>query len=262
VRDYPIALAAGQALTVNVAAHLVRLKDSSGALLVEGFKDGLSVLYSRLRPGNAHRIIGGIDRLLITNETLNEITATLILGNGEFQDDRVPNTIVVNGAPVIESITVSIDPISPSNYPAYMMSVANIAVAGQFSQAQLYNPIGSGKKLLVYRAVLRVYNPASQVQLLKTTGGFKLGGAANQNGKLDSADPNSVAELWKDSNATVLDTRNAVEYFMASHGLASNFVIPLEAHQIPLYEGEGLAASGSSTNEYCGLVAEFEERPL
>lgn len=110
----------------------------------------------------------------------------------------------LNGISTVNSI-----PAAPVGYKFYfhgMVDIPGVATANNF--LSVFNPVGSGKTLVFYQAIISGYagaaaTSANSLQIFRTTAasGGSLVAAANVN-RFVTTDPNPVAEVRTDNPST------------------------------------------------------------
>lgn len=93
-------------------------------------------------PGAWAKLIEPFDRVRIINGTLASVS-TFVIGDGEVGVDQVIGEVTVRDSAVIRSV----------NGAAFAYQFALAAVATKYAQVQLWNPTGSGNRLILKQAV-------------------------------------------------------------------------------------------------------------
>lgn len=178
---------------------------------------------------------------------------------GEFQGfvqvDKDGNAVSSsNPLPITSSAQMSS---SSANFDGVMFTAFTVvtAVAAKYTSAQLYNPIGSGKTLLVYSAT--GYNVSTACLWYRSNPTTQLANSVLNitNNKLGGA--NSIAQLRTDNLSTVPDTTlppvNVTQSLPAGAGLlygAQFFAIP---------EGYSLQFTQATVNVGMGVTFVYAE---
>lgn len=132
MRDYPKRIAPTSSQQLDVNCTLIRLKESNVAdpVLIEGYSDnGQAVMALALYPGSSVRSPVRLKKIRIENQTAVEMQIVLLCGDGDFQDDRVPNTVVY------ESQAENLAKIGR----AYLQTITVNQNSGYYGLAGIYN---------------------------------------------------------------------------------------------------------------------------
>lgn len=134
MKSYKVVLAPGEQIPINAVGDFVRVHTANQVLKLET-DTGTSV---NIESGQDIRI-PKFDRLLITNTGSLADTATLLIGIGGFNDARISGVVEVINGGLIRS----------KNGIAYLSTGHSGPLASEYSHVQLWNPAGSGVRLVV-----------------------------------------------------------------------------------------------------------------
>lgn len=135
-------------MNLDVKGKFFKYRSGTGAIRVRASKGG----YVDLLPGQGVR---GLDfeSLTVADRSGANNAGVLIVGDFDFQDDRIAGTVdVVDGG---RTRTIQ--------GQAFMGYAGVTSAAGQYSTSQLWNPAGSGKRLVVEQIAINCDNSAPVV---------------------------------------------------------------------------------------------------
>lgn len=188
-----------------------------------------------LKPGQAYKFNAGeaAPRWSIRNHKgEGTIVGQLLFSVGTFTDNRVSGSVeVIDGGKNRVSAGVT-----------YSLSAAPSAQAGLINHVQLWNPVGSGKNLVVSQVIVGTsafdivafkFHNAALATLAGNVLNKKAGAAA------------SIAESRSQRDAAVL-TPGAALVFATCNGSSSNLIKPTEPFLLP--PGNGLVVHNATAN--------------
>ena len=135
--QFDFAIPGNGAQVVDVVGRFVKYVSGAGKIRVRLDKGG----YLDLLPGQGAK---GLDfaRLQIEDRSGAGNYGVLLAGNFEFQDDRVSGDVsIIDGG---KNRTIA--------NQTFMMAASNGPTAGQYAVQELWNPAGSGKRIIVEQA--------------------------------------------------------------------------------------------------------------
>lgn len=103
MKEINISVAAGTTQPVNMQGGVINVKASTGALKFKG--QGFEV---RLTAGQGIRIKQGFDDFNVENESAGIITATLVIGTGDFTDNSLPDMNLAKSGNASDQVDESI----------------------------------------------------------------------------------------------------------------------------------------------------------
>jgi len=144
---FDITIAAGASRQIDVqASYIYYLNGSAGGMdttiELRPISGGETVY---LKPGQAYKmpqalVVQGITRWIIKNlKGEATITGQVLMGEGEFTDNRITGSVEVVDGGKARSLAGR----------AYMCAISAGISAGQFAFNELWNPLGSGKNVIV-----------------------------------------------------------------------------------------------------------------
>ncbi len=180
MQSYPLALSSAMNVTsfANDADHFIYESGVSAgdARIIVRPENGAEII---LKPGQSFRIASDASRWFVKSfDGVSTIAGVIIIGSGDFVDNGIVGTVsVVDGAKIRTDAGV-----------AFLISADCAALAANIALSQLWNPVGSGKKIILESFSLASSNTvqigfgysALQVATLSGVGVCKkLGGAAS-----------------------------------------------------------------------------------
>ncbi|NIA56180.1 hypothetical protein HAV22_21335 [Massilia sp. TW-1] len=183
--------------------------------------------------------------LSVQDRTGANNSGTILAGDFDFHDDRISGTVdVVDGgkARTLQGIA----------FYAYVNAAKS---AGNFAHSQLWNPVGSGKNLIVEKVML-TNGTVATLQSLRY-GGVALPtlGTPPVNKKLNG--PASVAQCRSDLNAAQSGA------IMFNSYVSANLLLPLVPNEpIIVPPGNGIMAVGGEVGNDAPVTFEFYEDPI
>lgn len=237
---YPFSIPASGSVTLLVEGDFFKVKSSTGMLSVTG--DSFGTLEDLLA-GQGLRDTN-FKRLTLTDETGAVNNGFILVSDSTFIDDRITGEVsVIDGG---KSRTLA--------NTAFWGNVSMGSAVGALSTAQIFNPAGSGKNLVIEQ-ILGSANAATNLslnyhdtQLTTLTGNAlskKRGGAA------------SVAQMREELPVAAVGTRIAVFGVAAT----SAFFLTLR-EPIVLPPATGLVMYSAATNVPIIFGVEFYEDPV
>ncbi|MGK5023116.1 hypothetical protein, partial [Janthinobacterium sp. LB2P10] len=232
--QYDFNLPPGGALNLDVKGKFFKYRSGTGAIRVRASKGG----YVDLLPGQGVR---GFDfeSLTVADRSGANNVGVLIVGDFDFQDDRIAGTVdVVDGG---KARTLSnIAGISGLNCGAS---------AGVYSWAQLWNPVGSAKNMII--SGLQVSSSGAGGIVIRST-----------NAPFATLAGNPVSKL-NQNIITAIEVRTATGAAWPGQGISTILVsagtnVPVSLKEpIVMQPGFGLAISGGSLNQDVSGIVEF-----
>lgn len=192
VQGYDLNIGVGQAQAIDVAGDRVHFISATDPFAVIELRPNFSQGNIVLKPGQGYHFAEEVQRWVVYNRGNVPLTGSLMIGTGDFFDQRISGTVdVIDGgkARTLGSI-------------AFGAFAYQANVAAQYTRVQLWNPAGSAKRIVLENLIglatttgaavghIRLINTA--LGTLSGTGNSKLAGGAA-----------SVMELRTDTTATV-----------------------------------------------------------
>jgi len=230
--------AAGIAKTYQVVGNFFRLKKATGAAgetVDVTFRRGggtLNVDLTKSDPGDYAFVPEGFDSITVVSTVNQELT--MQIARGQVGSNAVLGTVSVIEGGKSRSLAGA----------AFSASNSSAALAGNYSHVQLWNPAGTGKRLIVTEVLLATAVAGSLSLRRHNVALATLSGAVPMNKRLDAAPVASVAQLRDEQNAAQLGT--FAGSVMAA-GIASFLWKFSEPYSVE--PGFGLQAVGSAVNE-------------
>lgn len=228
-------MAAATPKLLHVPGTFFRLESTFYPVTVRFFR-GSMMIAEELRDeeaGTSIRLPQGFEAVQLTSATAQTVAFTV--GQGDIQKDRISGEVsVINGelARVLAN-------------RCFAGQAIQAAVAGQYSHVQLWNPAGSGKRVLVSRLwvsngtgaplsfAARLHN-AALTTLLNTVPSKLAGGA------------DSTAELRAQAAPAVIPTSKVYASLIANAGDSPAFFL---SEPIVLVPGYGLVLYAGAVNQ-------------
>ncbi|NUO87669.1 MAG: hypothetical protein HOQ37_16370 [Cupriavidus sp.] len=248
VQQYDLTIAPGGAQAIDVAGDRVQFLTATDPFAQIEIRPNFSQGNITLRPGQGFKFSEQVTRWVVFNRGNLPLSGYLMIGSGDFFDRRISGTVdVIDGAKAR-----TLGGIAFSGY------AASAAVAAQYSRLQLWNPAGSGKRLVV----------ESVTQMTGSTGanGITMGfnavalttaiafGLCKRSGVADS----TAGQLRSDSTAAAAGAFN----MMGSSLPASNTYQQKPVEPVLLEPGYGLVMQGASVNIAVSGMFEWYEEPV
>jgi len=253
---FDISIAPGTTRQVFVLASYVYFLNGSagGADTTIGLKaeTGSETVY--LKPGQAYKFADGMleSRWILSNvQGAGTIIGQVMMGQGEFQDNRVSGTVEVVDGGKTKSLAGS----------AFLGRGANASSGGgAFPIVQLINPAASLKRQIVKQlylgAITNVTPQSIAVMGTATALPVLLGNAPNKN----QGQPASVAEIRMQNSGAPAGT-GTLTYLNISVLPSTNTTIAL-TEPIILNPGFGLNVQGSLLTSAIDIGFEFSEESI
>lgn len=189
VQQYDLNIPAGGAQSIDVAGDRVQFLSAIDPFAQIEIRPNFAQGNISLKPGQGFKFSQQVQRWVVFNRGTVPLTGYLLIGSGDFFDQRIAGTVdVIDGGKARTLGNL-----------AMMAYGAQPGVAAQAGRVQLWNPAGSAKSLCVESIVCNaggaptgVYGSISNVRLslLVQSGISKLAGGAQ-----------SIAEVRRDAIA-------------------------------------------------------------
>jgi hypothetical protein len=176
-------------------------------------------------------------------------TLSVLIAGSKFIDDRVTGTVEVIDSAV--SKTLSGQGFAWTNFTA--------AVAAQYAYAQLWNPVGSGKRVRVDAAVVSASIGTQNYGYVTNVQAALAASQANGHNKL-AGGANSVSMGRYDSSATDFGAGQKYQWFIDVMAASASYVDL--RYPVILLPGYGLSMKNSSFNGNMNVSVEFVEETL
>ena len=139
VQSYDLNIPVGQSQAIDVAGDCVQFISAIDPFAVIEIRPNFAQGNITLKPGQGMRFSEQVQRWIVFNKGSVALTGALLIGTGDFFDQRISGTVdVIDGGKARTLGGIA------------MMGYGVIAaVAAKFSRVQLWNPAGSGKRLCV-----------------------------------------------------------------------------------------------------------------
>lgn len=183
----------------------------------------------------------GYTQIVIYNPSVVALVATIAAGSGEFTDRR----LLTNRPDGINPVTVS-----DIAGAAYIVAASVSPAVGAYSQAQIYNPMGSGRLVVVRRML--VSSPAAGTVAIKPYD-YPVTGLNGQS--LYIGQPGSVGVLHGFRDTSIKGGTNLLVTYVQAN-MAER--IEMESPFI-LAEGKGINVLVAATNTALNITAETIE---
>ncbi|MFJ4294200.1 hypothetical protein ACIP1U_31225 [Cupriavidus sp. NPDC089707] len=245
VQGYDLNIGVGQAQAIDVAGDRVQFVSAIDPFAVIEVRPNFSQGNIVLKPGQGYRFAEQVTRWVVYNKGSVPLTGNLLIGTGDFFDQRISGTVdVIDGG---KARTLG-------NTAFYAYNSVAVA-AGQYCTLQLWNPVGSGKNLVVEGLIVTASAAVTsriwwQTAALASASIYapqaKLLGGAGSAGQLKTAIPTSSA-------------------FIAAQGLTNMSVAagvqsPLDfTEPLILRPGYGLCVDSNVTAQQIGATFEYFE---
>lgn len=159
VQQYDLNIPVGGSQAIDVAGDRVQFLSATDPFAVIEVRPNFAQGNITLKPGQGMRFSEQVQRWVVFNKGTVALTGMLIIGTGDFFDQRISGTVdVIDGgkARTLGGI-------------AMMGYAMRPAVAAQNSRVQLWNPAGSGKRLCVEAVTTVSGNAAENVNFIGST---------------------------------------------------------------------------------------------
>jgi hypothetical protein len=253
MQQYDITVPANAPFRIGAAGRYIKyvLGSNGGGdvslLVTPGMQSGNKIT---LLPGQAYRVADDQpipDSWLVANAAGgNAIVGTLVIGNGRIDDNSIAGTVqIVDGG---KARTLAGN--------AFMLNVSQSAVAGNESVVQLWNAVGSGKRLCVESLGVQCTSSAAQIGFGHASvvlGTFVAGGVS----KLTGGAVSVAGKGWKAAQATSGATAQlGVMGVAASQTVEKKFSEP-----VVILPGNGLNVWNGNLNLDLWATFEWYEEP-
>lgn len=250
-----------QLYDITIAANTTRQLDAPGSyfyyyagsaggadstITLRGLSSGLRLI---LKPGQAFRLPKGQKETawVMTNyANTATIIGSVLVGDGDVTDNRITGSVeVIDGG---KNRTMA--------KTAFVANSYSPGSAGTYAHNQLWNPIGSGKNIIV-ESIINQALTASAIQIGERTAAISTLNASQPKTKFLSSGVASVAQLRTEANAALLQTTFAEMYLPASTSIEKQFKEP-----IVIPPGVGLICVNTSQPTALVTVFEFFEEAI
>lgn len=241
--NYPFNVAMGATLSINSQSTFVYYESASAG----GADTSIKIVTDTgsefvLKVGQGARLQKNFKLLYLSNfKGQGAIIGNLVLSEGDFVDHRVVGTVdVVDGGKGRS--------LSGAAYTAHMFSPAN---AGFYSVLQLWNPVGSGKNLVIDQIGISIPNLNMQFLISNAVLSGSLPSVVG-NKKSGGGSPTSIA-YWSNTSAVPQISNSSFSAIQGIFKPSSPFVIG---------PGFGLNMGSPNMGVSAGIDAEFFEEPI
>lgn len=245
VQQYDLTdIPAGGSVNIDVQGDRLQFISAMDPFAVIEVKPNYSQGNITLRPGQGFRFSQPVNRWVVINRGLVPLKGFLLIGSGDFFDQRISGTVdVIDGG---KARTLG---------GLAMMGYANkAAVAANFSRCQIWNPAGTGRRVCIEAMApatggvgFTAYLSLNAVPLatLQQNGQSKLAGGAA-----------SVCEMRTDAAATLPPVAGALLALSMSASKTEQFTF---TEPLVLLPGSGMLVWATVPNGDLGLSAEWYE---
>lgn len=240
VQSYDLNIPAGGAQNIDVAGDRVQFLSAVDPFAQIEIRPNYAQGNISLRPGQGFRFSEQVTRWIVFNRGTVPLSGYLLIGSGDFFDQRISGEVSIIDGSKARTLANS----------AFGAFVNWAAAAGKYTRLQLWNPVGSGKRLnvecvsLSTLAATNMYVTASAAPLatINGYGQSKLMGGAS-----------SVAYTNYEDNVAAGLAASAIAAFSLGAGAGQIFV-PHQPFVVP--PGFGLMVSNNVTA--ANMSANFE----
>ncbi|OMG73129.1 hypothetical protein [Burkholderia ubonensis] len=244
----------GSAFVVHAAGRYIKYTvgnaggNDASIVVTPGMQGGSKIT---LQPGQAYRVADDVpvpDSWSLANSLGQAvITGKVVVGNGRIDDNSLQGTVqVVDGG---KSRTLA--------NAAYSGVAAASAVSAQYPRLQLWNPAGSGVRLVLECINNLGANTTSTAVLTDSTVALATLGQNGFPKLLGGA--NAAGQLRVDTNATLVPVTPALACLAPVTGTVVTSFKPVEPMVIP--PGHGLLMTGLVSNDNMTATFEWYEEP-
>jgi len=234
-RSYDFTLTANGAFVLPVSGSFFRILTSTGQLEVQGDTFGRVPVYAGQGLRNQD-----FTKLTLIDKTGAANIGTILVSDGEFIDDRITGSVTVIDSAYQLTLTGQ----------SWAGSVNFTATAGNFPHAQIKNPTGSGKNVVVTSlSMTSVAAAGAGIGFLSADLTTAVGGVT---AKLSTGAAALSALLKSQSNAASL----IANYIWTANLSANSLVAVPFAKPIVLKPGDGVAVVMTSVAD--GMQVNFE----
>jgi hypothetical protein len=235
---YQFSIPAGGSFPLLVIGDYCKILTSSGPLTLQGDTFG------SIGPILAGQGVqdSPFSRLVLEDESGATNNGTILIADNAFIDDRITGEVsVIDGS--------SIRAKNGGAFTAHAYVTANATL---HSTCQIWNPAGSGKKLII-ESIIPFIEQNITLNIKNTNAIIANGSIYNGIGNKKSTGPTGVAVLYTSSTGPGPEVANA------SYGLT----LPMQLKTPFVIEpGHGLNFASTLINKYCGFDLEFYEESL
>lgn len=198
LRDYTLTIDSGSTLSLTIVGDFIRVLDAVQPLRIAAEdRDGREVFNAAMLAGQKVRV-PQFAQIRITNEGSSSDTVTVVVGSGDFRDDRISGVLTVQDNDAEQSRQQRAFQLGPW---------VGAGGAGLYTYAQLWNPVGSGKLVIVNKVSvgntsLGATAPGPHEFSLRLGYGSALATFQNYGQCTYAGGAVSVAEYRKDNNAS------------------------------------------------------------
>ncbi|WP_284454402.1 hypothetical protein [Cupriavidus campinensis] len=242
VQGYDLNIGVGQAQAIDVAGDRVHFINATDPFAVIELRPNFSQGNIVLKPGQGYRFGEQVQRWVVYNRGNLPLTGSLMIGTGDFFDQRISGTVdVIDGG---KARTLGGTAMMGYGY--------DTGVAGQLMHVQLWNPAGSAKNFYV-----------EQIQMLVVTGGVAQGvGIRSYATALSTLGSNAQSKNLGGAASVgeIRTQKNAAAFGTATMGVLDKTTKVLRvAEPILVRPGNGLTLFNAVAGEDLGAAFEFYE---
>lgn len=214
VQQYDLNIPAGQAQNIDVAGDRVQFLSAVDPFAQIEIRPNYAQGNITLRPGQGFRFSEQVTRWVVFNRGSVPLTGFLLIGSGDFFDQRIAGTVdVIDGG---KARTLQNQAFIAMGYQA--------PLASNFAMVQLWNPVGSGKNLVLEQYTvgcsansgIMSWVHTSPLSTLSMAGKSKLLGAAD-----------GVGQVRQQTNPVDLGTQMGQVYVQGANGFPVKLVEPI-----------------------------------
>lgn len=153
VQQYDLNIPVGGAQAIDVAGDRVQFLSALDPFAQIEIRPNFAQGNITLRPGQGFRFSEQVTRWIVFNRAAVPVSGYLLIGSGDFFDQRIAGTVdVIDGGKART--------LGNQAFTAYVVAPKD-ATVGTVPQVQLWNPAGSGKRLVVEQITLAAQGGAS-----------------------------------------------------------------------------------------------------
>lgn len=253
MKSFQQSLSGGQIVEFAIPGRYFRYGAGEGSADISFFRGGTPLgEISGMLPGAWAKLNEPFDRVRIVNGPLAS-ASTFVIGNGEVGVDSIAGIVSVRDNSVIRAIAGA----------AYFCTFNVIKVASRYSQAQLWNPPGSGKNVIVVQASSVFAEAGNHYHGIFDT---VIGGLDVDFERSKKATPGFVkdatAQTWQFSSLSS-DPVGLGSSFMAKSSIAAAVAVPLPfCPNIIVPPGFGYVFYTNTANTTNNSFIEWYEEPI
>lgn len=239
VQGYDLNIGVGQAQAIDVAGDRVHFISATDPFAVIELRPNFSQGNISLKPGQGYRFAEQVTRWVVYNRGTVPLTGSLMIGTGDFFDQRISGTVdVIDGG---KARTLGNQAFLATSYQG--------AVAAQYPHVQLWNPAGSGKQIIV-EAFAAASATAGGWQLRSAVAALTTLGAVPASKKVGGA--SGIGQVRTVANAVA----QGVDIMMQGYLQASTLYEKKLVEPIVLGPGTGINIMANALN--VDITASFE----